>query len=68
MERLHQMKVIPDILPDFHPSLDLRATATTSLKEYSKTKKRYTDVEPGMFLMPEQVCSPFALYSMLNFM
>ena len=32
MERLHQMNVIPDVLPDFHPSFDMRSPRLASLK------------------------------------
>jgi len=55
MERIHQMNVIPDVLPDLHPSFDLHITFMTALREYSKTKKMYMDVVPGVFLTPEQV-------------
>ncbi|CCO27910.1 60S ribosomal protein L35, mitochondrial [Rhizoctonia solani AG-1 IB] len=39
MERIHQMKVIPDLLPTFHPTVDLRI----SFGEEG-------DVTPGIFL------------------
>jgi large subunit ribosomal protein L35 len=54
------MKVVPDVLPDVHPSLDLRVTfpKVTSKKESQATvlKAIYEHVEPGVFLLPEQVC------------
>ena len=59
MERIHQMHVIPDLLPTFHPSFDLRLTfpepppKSTFLR--TRVKRRYAPVEPGVFLLPEQV-------------
>ena len=55
MERIHQMKVVPDVLPELHPSIDLHVTVRTSPKELHKTKKTHATVEPGTFLSPEQV-------------
>ncbi|KAG8763898.1 hypothetical protein FRC11_009420 [Ceratobasidium sp. 423] len=39
MERVHQMNVIPDILPSFHPTVDLRISFSEG-----------EDVVPGVFL------------------
>ncbi|CAE6532052.1 unnamed protein product [Rhizoctonia solani] len=39
MERVHQMKVIPDILPSFHPTVDLHVSFSEG-----------EDVVPGVFL------------------
>lgn len=55
------MKVIPDVLPALHPSIDLHVTARTSPEEFRKTKKVQVTVEPGTFLSPEQVCSSQAV-------
>jgi large subunit ribosomal protein L35 len=60
MERIHQMKVVPDVLPDFHPSLDLRVTypkvTSKTGSQVAGLKAIYEHVEPGVFLLPEQVC------------
>ena len=59
MERIHQMNVVPDVLPSLHPSLDLRLTfpepppQSAYLKNRSKRETR--QVEPGVFLVSEQV-------------
>ena len=55
------MKVVPDVLPDIHPSLDLRVnfpkvTSNTGL-QVTVSKAIYEQVEPGIFLLPEQVCA-----------
>lgn len=55
MERVHQMKVVPDILPDIHPSIELMVTAKTLPLEFLKTGKTQLGVEAGSFLLPEQV-------------
>ena len=49
------MKVIPDVLPNLHPSIDLHVTARASFEEFKKTKKSQVAIEPGTFLLPEQV-------------
>jgi len=54
------MKVVPDVLSDIHPSLDLRVnfpkvTSKTG-SQVSVSKAVYEQVEPGVFLLPEQVC------------
>lgn len=48
MERLHQMNVIPDVLGDLRPTLDLNLVI----------RGNPTPVEPGSFLSSHQVC-PF---------
>lgn len=55
MERIYQMKVVPDILPDLRPTLDLHVTARTLPKEFHDTGKVSKEVEPGTFLTPGQV-------------
>jgi large subunit ribosomal protein L35 len=61
MERIHQMKVVPDVLPDIHPSLDLRVNfprvKSKTGPQPTVSKAVYGHVEPGVFLLPEQVCS-----------
>lgn len=61
MERIHQMNVVPDVLPDIHPSLDLRVNfprvKSTTGPQATVSKAVYEHVEPGAFLLPEQVCS-----------
>ncbi|KAF8508468.1 phosphatidylethanolamine-binding protein [Gautieria morchelliformis] len=65
MERLHQMHIIPDLLPALHPDMDLRVqfpdparlrgprTAHDRARE-----KAYAAVEPGRFLAVAQTLSP----------
>ena len=65
MERIHQMNVVPDLLPSLHPSLDLRVNfpekPPQSVYLRTRVKRKYEKVEPGIFLLPEQV-SLFSLY------
>ncbi|KZV70569.1 PEBP-like protein [Peniophora sp. CONT] len=49
MERLHQMNVIPDVLPDFHPSFDMRLTAP-DMNAATHRAGRWKNVEPGSFV------------------
>ena len=62
MERIHQMHVVPDLLPDLHPTLDLRLNfpepPPKDVYRRSRVKRRYQKVDPGMYLLPEQVCLP----------
>ena len=59
MERIHQMNVVPDVLPSLHPSLDLRVTFPEPLPQTAHPKnranRRNKQVEPGVFLVSEQV-------------
>jgi large subunit ribosomal protein L35 len=56
MERLHQMHVIPDILPDFHPSFDVRVSFPKAPSSRGPQRtRRYEPVEPGVFLSSLQV-------------
>ncbi|KAH9949497.1 PEBP-like protein [Amylocystis lapponica] len=67
MERIHQMNVVPDLLPSLHPSFDLRLNFPESPPEdpvlRARTKRRYKKVEPGIFLLPEQTWRPPVLYT-----
>ncbi|KAL0950569.1 hypothetical protein HGRIS_007371 [Hohenbuehelia grisea] len=63
MERIHQMKVVPDVMPDLHPSIDLRVTTVPALEEFRVTRKRYSLVEPGVFLVPYQTRRAPKLYA-----
>jgi len=58
MERLYQMHVIPDVLPTFEPSIDLHVVARATPSEYLKSEQKrvQTQVEPGTFIRPRQVC------------
>ena len=53
------MNVVPDVLPSLHPSLDLRLTfpeappKNTYLR--TRSKRQHKQVEPGVFLVSEQV-------------
>lgn len=49
MERLHQMNIIPDVLPDFHPSFDMRLTAP-DMNAATHRAGRWKNVEPGSFV------------------
>ncbi|KAF8895012.1 phosphatidylethanolamine-binding protein [Gymnopilus junonius] len=59
MERIYQMHVVPDVLPEINPSIDLRIAVP--VREYKKGKP-YETVEPGTFLMPKQTLSPPNLF------
>ena len=60
MERIYQMSVVPDMLPELHPSFDLRIkyAEPPPASNYLRTrvKRKLKEVEPGIFLVPEQVC------------
>lgn len=53
------MNVIPDVLPSLHPSIDLRLSfpEPPPLSTYlrTRTRRKYQPVEPGSYLVPEQV-------------
>ncbi|KAG1908632.1 phosphatidylethanolamine-binding protein [Suillus fuscotomentosus] len=67
MERIHQMKVVPDVLPDIHPSLDLRVNfpkvKSDAGLQATVSKTVYERVEPGVFLLPEQTVEPPKIYT-----
>ncbi|KAI0044081.1 PEBP-like protein [Auriscalpium vulgare] len=67
MERIHQMKVIPDVVPDLHPSLDLRLNFPEPPPEdpfkRSRIKRKYLPVEPGVYLLNEQTRRPPRIYT-----
>ncbi len=54
------MNVVPDLLPSLHPSIDLRLNFPEAPPEdpvrRSRTKGKLEKVEPGIYLLPEQVC------------
>jgi len=54
MERIYQMRVVPDLLSSMHPSIDVRITASTLGMVSGKANQI---VVPGSFLLPRQVCS-----------
>ncbi|CDO71759.1 hypothetical protein BN946_scf184920.g43 [Trametes cinnabarina] len=58
MERIYQMNVVPDMLPELHPSFDLRIKYAEPPPEsnYLRTRvrRKLKEVEPGIFLVPEQ--------------
>ncbi|KIJ60093.1 hypothetical protein HYDPIDRAFT_139582 [Hydnomerulius pinastri MD-312] len=66
MERIHQMHVVPDVLPDLHPSFDLRVTFPEHHDQNNipevDVKSKYGFVEPGVYLLPEQTVEPPKLY------
>ena len=55
MERIYQMKVVPDVLPVIDPTIDLQVIARTLPTEFLETKKVFKAVEAGVFLRPKQV-------------
>ncbi|KAL5519253.1 MRPL35 [Sanghuangporus vaninii] len=67
MERIHQMSVVPDLLPSLHPSIDLRISFpeppphSTYLR--TRTRRKYKPVEPGVYLLPEQTRRPPRMYT-----
>ncbi|KAH9921345.1 PEBP-like protein [Fomitopsis serialis] len=67
MERIHQMNVVPDLLADLRPTIDLRLNFPEPPPEdtYRRTrvKRRYQKVEPGIYLLPEQTWRPPMLYT-----
>lgn len=60
MERIHQMRVVPDLLSSLHPSIDVRITANTLGMAHEKA---YKIVEPGSFLLPRQTFEPPKVYA-----
>ncbi|TFK99620.1 phosphatidylethanolamine-binding protein [Pterulicium gracile] len=63
MERVHQMHVVPDVLPDLHPSLDLRITAPATKEQLlADPAKRHVEVEPGIFLTANRTVEPPKVY------
>ncbi|OBZ80101.1 54S ribosomal protein L35, mitochondrial [Grifola frondosa] len=67
MERIYQMSVVPDLLPVLQPSLDLRvnflAPPPKSMYLRARVKRDHKQVEPGIFLLPEQTRKPPTLYT-----
>jgi len=64
MERIHQMRVVPDLLSSMHPSIDVRITASTLGMVSGKANQI---VVPGSFLLPRQVSSIINLIDLLFF-
>jgi large subunit ribosomal protein L35 len=72
MERLHQMHVLPDVLPVLHPSIDLHVTARLMPEHFDSLMKRnkfqrrvntFKEVVPGNYLTPRQTRVPPKLYA-----
>ncbi|KAH9836712.1 PEBP-like protein [Rhodofomes roseus] len=67
MERIHQMHVVPDLLPDLRPTIDLRLNfpepPPKDIYRRARVKRRYQKMEPGMYLLPEQTWRPPMLYT-----
>ncbi|KZT08971.1 PEBP-like protein [Laetiporus sulphureus 93-53] len=67
MERIHQMSVVPDLLPSLHPTLDLRVNfpepPPKRVDLRRRVKHKYKKVEPGIFLLPQQTLEPPMLYT-----
>ena len=67
MERVHQMNVVPDLYPSLHPTIDLRLNFPEAPPEdivrRTRMKRKLEKVEPGVFLLPEQVRNSSSLHS-----
>ncbi|KAG9050363.1 hypothetical protein FS837_005984 [Tulasnella sp. UAMH 9824] len=50
MERVHQMYVLPDVLPAMHPTVDLHVIFDR--KYWKNHLTGFVDVEPGVFMPP----------------
>jgi hypothetical protein len=59
MERLYQMHVIPDILPNLQPTVDLRVVFSEAPPKNivlrARAKRKTVPIEAGVFLVNEQV-------------
>lgn len=58
MERLHQMHVVPDVIGNLHPTVDMRLVATGPITSEAALAGKYVKpltIEPGIFLKPRQV-------------
>ncbi|KAF9050804.1 PEBP-like protein [Hymenopellis radicata] len=55
MERIHQLKIIPDVLPDLRPTVDVTLTIRPrpSVDDY-----RPVSIEPGSFVTPKTTRRP----------
>jgi len=59
MERIYQMHVVPDLLPELHPNVDMRIqfpdpAAHRAMKQSRQEKSDLYTIEPGTFLRPDQ--------------
>ncbi|KAG9001949.1 hypothetical protein FRB95_002031 [Tulasnella sp. JGI-2019a] len=52
MERIHQMHVIPDVIPAIHPTVDLRVVLDR--KNWKASDPTWFEAEPGDFLEPKR--------------
>lgn len=59
MERIHQMNVVPDVLPALRPSVDLQIAfpeaPPRNVVARTRRARKLKTVEPGVYLLPEQV-------------
>lgn len=60
MERIHQMKVIPDVIRDLRPSIDVSLTVRPGL---NSAAYRPTIVEPGSYLEPLTTVKPPTVFA-----
>lgn len=60
------MHVVPDVVPQFHPSFDLRVSFPEYQTKVTSTAPKYRFVEPGIYVLPEQV--RFSLLQILAFL
>lgn len=71
MERVYQMKVVPDLVPSIRPDVDVRVNFETPMPDTpdvpriprpssvsvlpKKLATELKDLEPGLFILPVQV-------------
>ncbi|GJJ13866.1 hypothetical protein Clacol_008123 [Clathrus columnatus] len=63
MERIYQMHVVPDLLPELHPTIDLHiqfpwTTGHRTLSQRRREKSGWYTIEPGKFLISKQTRDP----------
>jgi len=67
MERVYQMHVIPDVLPELRPTVDLRAVfpepPPKDVVLRARAKRKTAQTEAGVFLVNEQTRRPPKLYA-----
>ncbi|KAK0444944.1 phosphatidylethanolamine-binding protein [Desarmillaria tabescens] len=61
MERIHQMNVVPDVLPSLHPSIDVSIKVRQT--HLAGPTYRSRGIEPGVFLSPKQTIAPPTVYA-----
>lgn len=61
------MHVVPDVIGSFHPSLDLRVVTPGNCGTSEKYRSdKPLPVEPGVYLLPQQVSKLLPLANIVN--